>query len=140
MSSLKQIEASRRNAERSTGPRTEEGKAVSRYNSLRSGIEAATGVVLPTESFHDLSMLTTEYLERLHRRINETHRTYAKTLELLNKLQECRRGSSARTPAVLPNSSRKSHFRPQLASFRQSRKPSRKPRFPRRLGASAVKS
>src|ERR1035441_8564201 len=79
MSSLKQIEANQRNAQHSTGPRTEEGKAVSRYNSLRSGIDAAAEVALPTESFHDLSMLNTEYLERFHPR-NPEQRCLVDTL------------------------------------------------------------
>ncbi len=43
--SEKQIEANRRNAQRSTGPRTSEGKAVSRYNALKHGILAQA--VLP---------------------------------------------------------------------------------------------
>ncbi len=150
MSSLKQIEANRRNAQRSTGPRTEQGKAVSRYNSLQSGIDAAAEAALPTECFNDLCLLTDEYverfrprnpeerclvdilvssewllrrfrriegqlltrscqdvtpseerfcmadafdqnarsLERLQRRVNATTRTFIKTLETLNKLQE----------------------------------------------------
>ena len=47
MATLKQIEANRCNAQHSTGPRTAQGKAISRMNALKSGIdarnEAATG-------------------------------------------------------------------------------------------------
>jgi hypothetical protein len=40
MSTLKQQEANRLNAQKSTGPRTLAGKAVSRFNALKSGIDA----------------------------------------------------------------------------------------------------
>src|ERR1700745_1249593 len=48
MATLKQIEANRRNALLSTGPKTPEGKAAVRLNALRNGLRAHT-VVLPGE-------------------------------------------------------------------------------------------
>jgi hypothetical protein len=42
MTSIRQIEANRKNANRSTGPRTEEGKRQSRRNALRHGLTAET--------------------------------------------------------------------------------------------------
>jgi len=42
MTSYRQIEANRRNALRSTGPRTEMGKLVSRCNAVRHGLTAQT--------------------------------------------------------------------------------------------------
>src|SRR5438132_12073312 len=56
MATLKQIEANRRNALLSTGPKTPEGKAAVRLNALRHGLRAHT-VVLPGEKpdeFHQL--------------------------------------------------------------------------------------
>ena len=47
MASEKQIEANRRNALKSTGPRTEEGKAVVSRNAIRHGLTAQSAVVVP---------------------------------------------------------------------------------------------
>jgi hypothetical protein len=60
MSSLRQIEANRRNSLRSTGPRTPEGKAVSRCNALKSGINAKLQVI-PGEDPADLQAMSDGY-------------------------------------------------------------------------------
>jgi hypothetical protein len=52
MTSLKQIEANRRNAHRSTGPTSDSGKARSRRNAVRHGLSAET-VVEPLENPED---------------------------------------------------------------------------------------
>ena len=44
MTSLRQLEANQRNALRSTGPRTEEGKRQARANAFRHGLTAETVV------------------------------------------------------------------------------------------------
>src|SRR5438067_1210728 len=49
MATIAQIEANRSNASKSTGPKTPEGKAAVRLNSLRHGLRART-VVLPGEN------------------------------------------------------------------------------------------
>src|SRR5258708_17687363 len=48
MASQRQIEANRRNAQNSTGPRTEAGKARSKRNAIKHGLRSEE-VVLPTE-------------------------------------------------------------------------------------------
>jgi len=52
MTSFRQIEANRRNAQRSTGPNTEEGKLRSRQNAVRHGLCAET-VVETLEDIED---------------------------------------------------------------------------------------
>jgi hypothetical protein len=49
MASKRQIEANRRNAQKSTGPKSPEGKAVSSMNALKTGLHARSEV-LPSES------------------------------------------------------------------------------------------
>src|SRR5207253_3138485 len=56
MATLKQIEANRRNALLSTGPKTPEGKAAVRLNALRHGLRAHT-VVLPDEKSEEFQQL-----------------------------------------------------------------------------------
>jgi hypothetical protein len=63
MATLKQIDANRQNALRSTGPRTPEGKAASRFNALKSGIDAQAQVI-PGEDPAQLEALIAEYQER----------------------------------------------------------------------------
>src|SRR5436190_18488049 len=60
MSSLKQLDANRRNAQNSTGPRTEAGRANSAANALKSGIYS-TREVLPDEDPAELEALSREY-------------------------------------------------------------------------------
>jgi hypothetical protein len=56
MTSIKQTEANRRNAQKSTGPRTPEGKAAVRLNALRHGLCARTAV-LPAENAEEFEQL-----------------------------------------------------------------------------------
>ena len=63
MSTLKQIEANRLNSQKSTGPRSVEGKSVSRMNALKTGIDAQSEIIRG-EDPAALEALTTEYLER----------------------------------------------------------------------------
>ena len=56
MVSTKQLEANRRNAALSTGPRTEEGKSAVRLNALQHGLRARS-VLLPGENVEDYHQL-----------------------------------------------------------------------------------
>jgi hypothetical protein len=62
MATIHQIDANRRNALKSTGPKTPEGKAAVRMNSLRHGLRART-VVLPGENREEFNQLCDD-LER----------------------------------------------------------------------------
>ena len=63
MSTLRQIEANRRNAQKSTGPTSVTGKAASSMNALKSGIHAKS-LVLPSEKLADLEQLIDDYYHR----------------------------------------------------------------------------
>src|SRR5713101_31121 len=67
MTSRRQLEANRRNARKSTGPRTENGKHASRRNALRHGFTAET-VLEPLEDLEDYrtfeAAIVSEYLPR----------------------------------------------------------------------------
>lgn len=58
MTSEKQIKANRNNAQKSTGPKTAEGKEIVRYNALGHGLRAETVLLLPGEDSEELSNLS----------------------------------------------------------------------------------
>jgi hypothetical protein len=58
-----QIQANRLNAQRSSGPRTQEGKAASRFNALKHGADAHF-LVIPGEDPAELEALALEYHRR----------------------------------------------------------------------------
>jgi hypothetical protein len=60
MPTLSQIEANRRNSQKSTGPRSPEGKAISRFNALKSGVNAKSQVI-PGEDASALEALASDY-------------------------------------------------------------------------------
>ena len=60
-----QITANRRNAQLSTGPRSELGKAVSRFNALKTGIQAKSHVI-PGEDPAELDQLAADYHRQFH--------------------------------------------------------------------------
>ena len=62
MATQKQIEANRRNAQSSTGPKTEEGKSKSKFNALKHGMTAEVAV-LPHEDKHSYEDLRQAAIE-----------------------------------------------------------------------------
>ena len=60
MASPAQITANRANAQKSTGPRSAEGKSASRFNALKHGIDAAS-IVIPGEDPADYDALVAQY-------------------------------------------------------------------------------
>ena len=64
MATQKQIEANRRNAQYSTGPRTPKGKAAVRFNALQHGL-TAPHALLPTEDPSDFDDLLRSFLDDL---------------------------------------------------------------------------
>jgi hypothetical protein len=59
-----QMEANRRNAQQSTGPRSDAGKKISSLNALRHGLSSRV-VVLPSEDLDACKKFSTEYLASL---------------------------------------------------------------------------
>jgi len=62
MATPAQINANRANAQKSTGPRSVEGKSASRFNALKHGIDAAS-IVIPGEDPADYDALVAQYLD-----------------------------------------------------------------------------
>jgi hypothetical protein len=63
MTSQLQIQANRKNSQKSTGPRSRAGKAVSRFNALKSGLHAQSQVI-PGEDAAELEALAASYREQ----------------------------------------------------------------------------
>jgi hypothetical protein len=83
-----QAESNRRNAEKSTGPRTAEGKAASRRNAWKHGLTGA-GVVLPHEDTDEVARRL-EALETDMGPKNELARRFvAKVAHAFNRLDRC---------------------------------------------------
>ena len=62
MATKKQIAANRRNALKSTGPRTDRGKAVSRFNALRHSLRAKSHS-LSIGSLDELRQIRSDYIQ-----------------------------------------------------------------------------
>jgi hypothetical protein len=65
MATKRQIQANKRNAQHSTGPRSAEGKAASSRNALKTGIYAQ-GTVIGYESFTALEELEAQFSADFH--------------------------------------------------------------------------
>ena len=67
-----QITANRANAQKSTGPRSAEGRAASRFNALKHGMDAQTAV-LPNEDPAEYETLVRDYRNGFHPANPEEH-------------------------------------------------------------------
>jgi hypothetical protein len=65
MATAAQIAANRRNALKSTGPRTPESKAASKFNALQHGVDAAS-IVIPGEDPEAYDALAADYRRQFH--------------------------------------------------------------------------
>src|ERR1041385_5613807 len=64
MSTQAQIDANRLNSQKSTGPTSVEGKAVTRWNALRHGIDAKSRII-PGESLEEAQQLADNLIDEL---------------------------------------------------------------------------
>ena len=80
MATLKQIEANRANALKSTGPKTAEGKAAVRLNSLQHGLRAQT-LIIPGENREQFNQLHTA-LDAEWRPLTLTARFYVEQMAI----------------------------------------------------------
>lgn len=80
MPTEKQIEANRRNSQKSTGPRTPEGRAAVRLNGVTHGLTAAT-LVLPGEDKSDFAALLAD-LEAEHQPAAPTEEVIVRQMAL----------------------------------------------------------
>jgi hypothetical protein len=62
MATIKQIEANRRNSQKSTGPTSDHGKEAVRFNALKSGIDAAS-IIIPGEDPDQFRTLAEEFTD-----------------------------------------------------------------------------
>jgi hypothetical protein len=65
MTTVRQIEANRKNAKSSTGPQSDAGKTASRMNALRHGLTAETLLLLPGEDESEFTAFRDAQLEDL---------------------------------------------------------------------------
>jgi len=92
MSSLRKIEANRRNALKSTGPKTPEGKARSRLNALKHGLLGAA--LLQDVSGNNAFALLIRYESSIRR-------SWFRALQMLDRTQAQRRDRQPPAPAPL---------------------------------------
>jgi hypothetical protein len=99
MSTQRQIEANRRNAQKSTGPTSVTGKAASSMNALKTGIHAKS-LVLPTEDPAELDELVEDSYRSFHPTTPEA-RCLVDEFHLLRMVPptpSCRRNPIVATP------------------------------------------
>jgi len=101
MATEKQIAANRRNAAKSTGPLTEEGKARSRMNALCHGLAAAPAI--------ESSQTSLAIFERLHQIDNKVLETLYASTQMLEQASDADLESAIRRLAALHRYSTRSY-------------------------------
>jgi hypothetical protein len=97
MASQAQIDANRRNSQRSTGPKTEAGKARARYNALQHGTHAKTvRPVLPQENAAELNDRINRWINDLKPRNGAERELVTNAAELTWTLDRAKRCETAR--------------------------------------------
>ena len=91
MTSDRQLRANRRNAQKSTGPRTAEGKAVSRLNALKWGLCANDFPLLPGEDPEEFEALRHELYEHYDPKPGIEERLVEHLASLLQRLSRASR-------------------------------------------------
>lgn len=102
MTSTSQVEANRRNAQLSTGPRSLRGKSVSRLNALKHGLTAQQ-VVLFDERTEDFESFVNEIAAALKPRNPVEHLLAERAALCAWRLRRCYRIEAAMFENVRPN-------------------------------------
>src|SRR5215472_11522359 len=106
MATLKQIQANRLNAKKSTGPRSAEGKARSRFNALKSCIDAQSAVIADEDPVK-FQELADEYYTRFQPETPE-ERDLPDTL--ITAVWQLRRCAASKRSSGLPKMNEKHMF------------------------------
>jgi hypothetical protein len=97
MASQAQIDANKRNSQRSTGPKTEAGKARARLNALKDGTHAKTvNRVLPQENAVELDQRINQWIEDLNPRNDVERELVTRAAKLAWTLDRAGRCETAR--------------------------------------------
>ena len=112
MASEKQIAANKRNAEKSSGPRTQTGKARSRMNALRHGLAAAS-INFTTGTADDNAFTDDSCVDAMYQRLRQIEVERVKVLNDVHNLSASqdlgKLHTAVRRLAALERYSQRSH-------------------------------
>ena len=103
MASKRQIAANRRNAKKSTGPKTPEGRSAVRLNGVKHGLQAET-LILPGEQLSDFTEVLQSF-EAEHQPATPIAGVHVRELAMsawrLNRLDSCEASLCAASPHAM---------------------------------------